>query len=186
MLNLEALDFVESILFVLLEALVPIVIEVLHKIFSDVDIFAHLGVLDVGTELVLSSHDLALEESNFLHEVLVKLILMDLTALISKQLHFLLDNLEDHDLLILVQHGITTLIEHFNEFSRSVESQKVNNMLSSLFIDKSDVSLIKDTFLSEISLLDSLPDLFALPCTSNQWPGLSYKSIHLVSGHIGQ
>ena len=186
MLNLEALDFLESILFVLLEALVPIVIEVLHKVFSNVDIFAHLGVLDVGTELVLSSHDLAFEESNFLHEVLVELILMDLTTLISKQLHFLLDNLEDHDLLILVQNGITTLIEHLNELLRSIESQKVNNMLSSLFIDKSNIGLIKDTFLSEISLLNGLPDFFALTSTSNEGSSLSYKSVHLVSGHVSK
>ena len=119
-LNLQVLDLLESLLFILLEALIPSVVEVLHVLLTDLNILTHLSMLNVGPQLVLSRDNFGLKESHFLHQVLVQLVLVDLAALIGEQLHFLLHNLEDHDLLILVEHAITTLIEHLNELSRGV------------------------------------------------------------------
>ena len=92
MINLQALNFLKRLLFIDLEALLPFVIEFLHMFLADGDVLAHLRALNVSAEFVLILDDLVLQESNFLHQVLVKLILMYFTTFFSKQLHFFLDH----------------------------------------------------------------------------------------------
>lgn len=92
MIDLQALNFLKRLLFVDLEALLPFVIEFLHMFLANGNVLAHLRALNVSTEFVLILDDLVLQESNFLHQVLVKLILMYLTTFFSKQLHFFLDH----------------------------------------------------------------------------------------------
>ena len=92
MIDLQALNFLKRLLFIDLEAFLPFVIEFLHMFLTDGDVLAHLRALNVSAEFVLILDDLVLQESNFLHQVLVKLILMYLTTFFSKQLHFFLDH----------------------------------------------------------------------------------------------
>ena len=111
---------------------------------------------------------------------------MDLAALLCKQLHLLLDNAEDKDLLVLVQNAITTLIEHLNKLSWSGQPQQVIDLVLASLVDQSHVGLVEQTFVSEVSLPDGLPDLFALASTANEWPGFLHKLQSLVSWHVSQ
>ena len=77
-------------------------IEFLHVFFAYLNVFAHLGALNVSAQLVLILHNLILEESNLLHQVLIKLIFMYLTTFFSKQLHFFFGHGKNQHLLIFV------------------------------------------------------------------------------------
>ena len=57
---------------------------------------------------------------------------MDFAALFSVQLHFLLDNREDRNLLVLVEHAIPALIEDFDELVGGVQAQQVIDVLFTL------------------------------------------------------
>lgn len=57
---------------------------------------------------------------------------MDFAALFSVQLHFLLDNREDRNLLVLVEHAITALIEDFDELIGGVQAKQVIDVLFTL------------------------------------------------------
>ena len=92
MVDLKALNFFQRLLFVDLEAFLPLVVEFLHMFFADSHVLTHLGALDVSTEFVLILDNLTLEKTDFLHQVLVKLILMYFTTLFSEQFHFFLDH----------------------------------------------------------------------------------------------
>ena len=59
-------------------------------------------------------------------------------------------------------------------------------MLAALIENESDVGFIKKTLLAEISLLDGLPDFFALACTSDQGSCLIHEFFDFVLRHIGQ
>ena len=102
-LHLEVLNLLKSFFLVGCEVLLPHVVEVLHVLLSNSDVLAHLSILNVCSEVVLEGANLGFEQSDFLHQVLVELVLMDLTALVGEQLHFLLDDGEDHDLLVFVE-----------------------------------------------------------------------------------
>ena len=115
MVDLKALNFFQRLLLVDLEALLPCVIEFLHMLFTDSHILSHLSALDVGAEFVLILDNLILEKADFLHQVLVKLILMYFTTLFSEQFHFFLDHREDQHLFIFVKNTVATHIKHIKE-----------------------------------------------------------------------
>lgn len=89
----------------------PLHIEFLEQVVTDINVLLHLCLLNVRSHFVLETDDVALEKSNFFHEVLVELVLMNLHAFFSKQLHLFLGALEDHDLLIFVQDTVTARVE---------------------------------------------------------------------------
>lgn len=169
MINLQVLDFLKRLLFVNGETLLPSLVEVLHVLLTNLNILAHLRSLDVSAQLVLVVSDFSFKESDFLHEVLVKLVLVDLAALFSVQLHFLLNNGEDGNLFVLVKHAIATLVKDFDELVWRVQSQQVVDVLLALIKDQAHVHVVQEALLSEVSLLDGLPDLFALACATDEW-----------------
>jgi hypothetical protein len=79
------------------------------------NVLAHLVSLNVAAEFLLEVDDFDFQEAYLLHQVLVELVLVNLAALLGKQLHFLLDEGEDQNLLVLVQHAVATLVEHIDE-----------------------------------------------------------------------
>ena len=143
MVHLQVLDPLESLLLILLEAVLPLVVEVLHVLVADLHIFTHLSLLNVRSELVLIGDNLSLEEPDLFHKVLVQLVLVHLAALLSEQLHFLFDERENADLLVFVQDAVPTLVEDFKELVGCVQSQKVEDVLAALLEDQSDVSLVQ-------------------------------------------
>lgn len=111
---------------------------------------------------------------------------MHFATFFRKQLHFLLDNLKDEHLFIFIENTVTALIKDIDEFLRRINSKQVVDMLALLFEHKSNVSLVKFTFLPEVGLLDGMPDLFTLACATNKWSGLHDKLVNLVTGNICQ
>ena len=81
MFDLQVLNPDERIIFVLLELELPVIVEVLHVLVADSLILYHLSQLDVCTELILITDNFSFQEAHFFHQVLVKLILVDLAAL---------------------------------------------------------------------------------------------------------
>lgn len=142
MLNLQVLNLVECLVLVKLEAIFPATVEVLHVFLTDLDVLANLSLLNVTAQLFLENNDFGFKEPNLLHQVLVELVLMHLAALCRKKLHLFLDQGEDEDLLVLVQHAITALVEDVNELLRRADSQQVVNVLTALVKYQSNVSLI--------------------------------------------
>jgi hypothetical protein len=120
-LNLEVVNFVKCLFLVQLESLFPALVKVLHVLLTDGDVLAHLIVLDVGAQVVLEGNDFRLEQSHLFHQVLVKLVLVNFAALNCEQLHFLLDDREDHDLFVLVEDTVTALVEHIDELNGGVK-----------------------------------------------------------------
>ena len=59
-------------------------------------------------------------------------------------------------------------------------------MVTSTLEDKSDIGFIESTFPSEISLADSLPDLFAFARTANKWSRLTDQLLDFVAGYVCQ
>jgi hypothetical protein len=55
-----------------------------------------------------------------------------------------------------------------------------------LFKYQLDVGFVQQTFFSKVSLSDSLPNFFALPCSSNHRLGLRDKALHFELGNVGQ
>ena len=95
MVHLQILNLLESLFLIDLEALLPLVVELLHVLVTDLDVLTHLSSLNVASKLVLIVDNLSLEESDFFHKVLVELILVHLAAFFGEQLHFLFDERED-------------------------------------------------------------------------------------------
>ena len=143
MIDLQALNFLKRLLFVDLEALLPFVIEFLHMFLTDGDVLTHLRALNVSAEFVLILDDLVLQESNFFHQVLVKLILMYFTTFFSKQLHFFLDYREDQHLFIFVKNAVSSHIKHIKKLLRCTKSQQVKDMITSLLEHQSDICIIQ-------------------------------------------
>ena len=186
MLDLEPLHLLERLFFIQGEFLLPRAIEVLHMLLTDLDVFAHLSLLDILSHLILEHDDLGLQEPHLLHQVLVELILVHFAALLGKQLHFLLDERKYEDLLVLVQYAVTTLVEDVNEVLRIVQAKQIIDVLTALLEHKTDIGLIEEAFLAEVSFLDCCPDLFALARTSDQRPCFPDQLLDLVPWHIGQ
>jgi len=129
-LDLELLDPQESFLFIDSEAFFPTNVEVLHMLIANLHVLVHLFVLDVRSKLILIYNDLLFDGSDFLHQILVQLILVDLAALIGIQLHFLLDQWEDEHLLIFIQDAITALVEDIDEFLWGADSQQIIDVVT--------------------------------------------------------
>ena len=185
-IDLEAVDFLERLFFILLETLLPGAVEILQVLLADLHVLAHLVLLDVDAQLVLEPDYLGLEQAHFLHQVFVQLVLVHLAALFGKQLHFLLDKRENEDLLVLIEDAITALVEHIDELLRRTQTEQIVDVLAALIENESDVGFIKKTLLAEISLLDGLPDFFAFACTSDKGSCLLYEFFYFVHWHIGQ
>ena len=186
MIHLQVLNPLQSLLLVLLEAILPIVVEVLHVLVADLHIFAHLRLLNVRSELVLIRDDLSLQEPHLFHKVLVQLILVNLAALLGEQLHFLLDKRKNADLLVLVQDTVTTLVKDLEELVGCVQPQKVEDVLAALLKDQANVCLVQQTLLPEVGLLDGLPNFLALASTSDQGARLRHQSVYFVAWHVCQ
>ena len=78
------------------------------------------------------------------------------------------DDDEDKDLLVFIEHAVATHIKDLQELVRRVKSQQIINGLASRLKDQSDVSLVEQALLSEVSLLDGMPNLFTLAGASQQ------------------
>lgn len=115
MFDLQVLNLNQSFLFVDLKAVLPLFVEVTHQLFADLHVLFHLRLLDVGTQVILVKDDFSLKQSHFLHQVFVQLVLVNFAALLSEQLHFLFDNRENHNLLILIEHTVATLVKDFQK-----------------------------------------------------------------------
>lgn len=185
-INLQVLNLLKRFLFVNGETLLPSLVEILHVLLANLNVLSHLCSLDVSPQLVLIAGDFSFKESDFLHEVLVKLILVDLAALFGVQLHFLLDHRKDGNLFVLVKHPIATLVKHFDELVGRVQSQQVVDVLLALVKDQTHIHVVQEALLTEVSLLDSLPDLFALACATDEWSGLCDQLVDFVAGHVSE
>ena len=67
---------------------------------------------------------------------------MHFAALLGKQLHFLLDEREDEDLLVLIEDAITALVEHIDELLRRTQTEEIVDVLAALIENESDVGFI--------------------------------------------
>jgi len=114
-LDLKALNFLERFFLIILELIFPSTVEVLQVLMANFHILPHLVLLDVLSKVLLELHDRSLELPDFFHQILVKLVLVHLDAFSRKQLHFLLDERENENLLVLVQHTISALIKDVDE-----------------------------------------------------------------------
>jgi hypothetical protein len=81
-----------------------------------------LVVLNINSELILELIDVNLKESYFSHQVFVCLILLNVAELLGQDLHFLLDDREDKDLLVFVKLTIAALAENLQELRRGLQS----------------------------------------------------------------
>ena len=84
--------------------------------------------MNINSELILELIDVNLKESYFSHQVFVRLILLNVAELLSQDLHFLLDDWEDKDLLVFVKLAIPTLVENLQEFRRGLETKCIINL----------------------------------------------------------
>ena len=186
MIHLKVLNLQKSIFFVLFKALLPILIELLHVLSTNGDVLFHLRCLNVGAQLVLEANDFSFKQSHLLHQIFIQLILVNFAAFVRKQLHFLFDDREDDDLLVLVKNSVTTQIKHFDELLRRIQSQEVVNVVSFRFENKAYVGLVKDTFPSKVGLLDGLPDLLAFASTADEWSCFLDKFLDFMARHVCQ
>ena len=111
---------------------------------------------------------------------------MYFTTFFSKQLHFFLDHWEDQHLFIFVKNAVTSHIEHIKKLLGCTKTQQVEDMITSLFEYQTDISIIQQAFLPEVSFLDRLPDLFAFASATNQGPGLLNELTNFMSWDIGE
>ena len=111
---------------------------------------------------------------------------MYLTTFFSKQLHFFLDHREDQHLFIFVKNAVASHIEHIKKLLRCTKTQQVEDMITSLFEYQTDISIIQQAFLSEVSFLDRLPDLLAFASAANQGPSLLNELTNFMSWDIGE
>ena len=186
MRDLQVLNPEEGVILILLELHFPIIVKVLHMFFTDLHIFSHLSLLNVLTKLVLKVHDFSFEKTHFFHKVLVKLILVDLAALLGEQLHFFFGNGKDQHLLVFVEDTVSTHVKHLNELLWGRQSQEIVDVITSLLIDKSNVCIIQKAFFPEICTPDGLPDFFALSGASNEWTSLTNQLFDFMLRHVGQ
>ena len=89
-------------------------------------------------------------------------------------------------MLILVKDTVTTHVEDLNELLWCAQSKQVIDVLTFLFIHESDVCIIEQTFLSEISIADCLPKVFALASAADHRASLRDQLVDLVSWNICQ
>ena len=92
---------------------------------------------------------------------------MYFTTFFSKQLHFFFDHREDQHLFIFVKNAVATHVKHIKKLLRCAQSQQVKDMITSLFEHQTDICIIQQAFLPEVSFLDSLPDLLAFASAAN-------------------
>jgi hypothetical protein len=186
MIDLEAVNLLQRLFLVVRELFFPRTIEVLEMLLTNLNVLAHLRPLNVDAQFVLELNDFLLEKAHLLHQVLIQLILVHFAALFGKQLHFLLDEGEDEDLLVLVENAIATLVENIDKLLRCTQTEHVIDVLTALFEYQTDVSFVKKTLLAEVSLLNGLPDLFAFASATNKRSSFAYKSVDLVARHVSQ
>ena len=198
MLILKLLQPDVGLVVVVIELPVPSPDELLQLLLSDVDVFLELLLLDVGPQLVLVGVDVSLKQSHFSHQILVQLVLLDMAELLSQDVHLFLDGGKNEDLLILIQLAISTLVKHIEELLWSLESQEVVDLKHVLvglivtylmllcLVDQSDIGLIENAFFSEVCLSHGLPDLLALPSSTNQRPRLLNKLHDSSFGVVGE
>ena len=86
---------------------------------------------------------------------------MDFATLFSKQLHLLFDDRKDQNLLVLIQNAITALIKDIHKLLRCAESKHIEDMLAALLEYQTNVCLVQEALLSEVSFLNCVPDLLA-------------------------
>lgn len=115
---LQILNFIERILFKVLELSLPLCVEILELVMANVHVLLHLSRLNIGAQLILILDYVCFKESQFLHKIFVHLVFMHLAALFCKQLHLFFDDLEHQDLLVFIQLTITTLVKYINQFQR--------------------------------------------------------------------
>ena len=111
---------------------------------------------------------------------------MYFTTFFSKQLHFFLDHREDQHLFIFVKNAVASHVKHIKKLLRCSKTQQVEDMITSLFEYQTDISIIQQAFLSEVSFLDRLPDLLAFASAANQGPSLLNKLTNFMSWDIGE
>jgi len=80
----------------------PASVEISEQIVTNLYVFLHLALLDGIAQFVLINDDFQFKCSHFFHQVFIQLIFIYFAALISKDLHFGLDDREDQNLFILV------------------------------------------------------------------------------------
>ena len=78
------------------------------------------------------------------------------------------------------------MIEDIKELEGCADPQEVVDVLTTLLEDQAYVGLVEQAFFAEVSLLDGLPDLFALASAADKWPGLLHQLQSLVSWHVSQ
>ena len=81
MINLQVLNPNQCFVFIVLESLLPVSVEVLHLLLADRHVLGHLRVLDVLAKLILECYNISLEKAHFFHQILVELVLVDFAAL---------------------------------------------------------------------------------------------------------
>jgi len=88
MFELKGIDFVLRFVLELLKSRFPLFVEILKHIVADWNVFSLLSFLYILAQLVLVLDYFCLQETNFAHQVFVKLVFMNFTTLSCKQLHF--------------------------------------------------------------------------------------------------
>ena len=133
---LRVFNLDDGLLLEVLEPLLPISIELLKLLITDVNVFFQLLLLNVSSQFVLVKVEVLLQQSDFAHEVLVELVLVNDTELISQYLHLLLNQTKDQHLLILIECPIATQIKDIKELLRRRDSQHVKDLYTYTMVKK--------------------------------------------------
>lgn len=88
----QLLDLNHAIILELGKILFPISVELLHLFVTDFYVLSQLIVLNIRSEIILEHAYVSFEQSDFSHEIFVKLILLNVAELLGENLHLLLDN----------------------------------------------------------------------------------------------
>ena len=83
MLFFKIVDFQHILILLLFKVILPLHIEFLHRLITNLDIILQLPVLNIGAEFVLIGDDFLLEHADFLHEVFVEDVLEDFAAFVG-------------------------------------------------------------------------------------------------------
>lgn len=125
MLFLQLLDLAEALRFKVGEVPLPVHIELVQLLVSDLNILCQLLLLDVLSQLVLIVNNVLLQLSHLTHQVLEHLVLKDIAEFTSEELHLGLDEGEDEYLLVFVKEAITIHIENVHEISSGLDTKEV-------------------------------------------------------------
>lgn len=92
MLIFELLDLNHTIVLEFGKILFPISVELLHFLVTDFNILSQLRILNIRSEVILEHAYISFEQSDFPHEIFVKLIFLDVAELLGENLHLLLND----------------------------------------------------------------------------------------------